>query len=422
MNAKKIMIVEDETIIAMEIEDRLNKLGYEVPLVTTTGEDAVINALELQPDLILMDIMLRGKMDGVEAAAKIGKKSDIPVIFLTANTDAKTIERAKVTQPYGYLIKPFEEQELKTSIEISIYKNRMERKIRESERWLSATLTNIGEGLIGTDSKGLIKFLNPMAEELTGWKTAEAVGKSLDDVLRTEMVSEDSSVTSPGIQEKKNNTILVSKNKSRIPIEKRTTLIIDDADKISGTITIFRDVSSWKKAEEMLEHLATHDPLTSLPNRALLNAYLSKALARANRNQYFVAILFLDIDNFKHINDQHGHEVGDMLLSEFSYRVNDIMREGDFFARLAGDEFIIVLEDFSENDAVVSVAQKVTKLLNQPFTIKDMELSITSSIGISIYPKDGVDPVSLLRTSDEAMYRVKNSGKNNYTFYSDEAP
>lgn len=185
----KILVVEDERITAEDIKDGLISLGYKVPAVVYSGEDAVKKAEELKPDLILMDIKLEGEMDGIEAAEEIKKHYDIPVIYLTAYSDEGTVERAKKTEPEGYVLKghsgfihkPFEESELHSVIEITLYRHKME---KSHDQWISALLESINEALIATDNNGIIKFMNNMAEDITGWKQENAINRDLNEVFK----------------------------------------------------------------------------------------------------------------------------------------------------------------------------------------------------------------------------------------------
>src|SRR5512140_293969 len=178
-----ILVVEDENIVAKDIMTRLKNLGYGVVGSAASGEDALRLALDTRPDLVLMDIMLKGDMDGIEAAHHILDRLDIPVVYLTAYADEKTLQRAKVTEAFGYLLKPFEERELRITIEMALFKHQMERKVRESEGWLSAVLRSIGDAVIATDMLGTIRFMNSVAESLTGWTQTAAAGRPLADVF-----------------------------------------------------------------------------------------------------------------------------------------------------------------------------------------------------------------------------------------------
>lgn len=169
MESAQVMLVEDESLVALSLEKKLIGLGYVVPAVASSGEEAIQKAMECRPDIILMDIRLKGEMDGVTAARQIREELDLPIVYLTAYSDSTTIERAKATEPFGYLIKPFDERELFTTVEMALYKHAVEKRLKASEKLLSVTLKSIGDGVIATDPCGRVTFVNPVAQKLTGW-------------------------------------------------------------------------------------------------------------------------------------------------------------------------------------------------------------------------------------------------------------
>jgi len=179
----RILVVEDEGIISEDIQDTLKRLGYDVCAIASSGEQAISKAQKTHPDLVLMDIVLEGDMDGIEATREIRARFNIPVIYLSAYSDDSTVQRAKITEPNGYILKPFEERDLRTTIEMALYKHKMERRLKESEQWLNTTLKSIGDGVITTDTYGVITFMNPVAERMTGWRYEEALGKDLGEVF-----------------------------------------------------------------------------------------------------------------------------------------------------------------------------------------------------------------------------------------------
>jgi two-component system, cell cycle sensor histidine kinase and response regulator CckA len=257
MTRPQILIVEDDSIIAMELEDRLQSLGYGVCAATPSGKDAVEKAGDMWPDLILMDIWLDGLMDGVEAAAEIRARFDIPVVYLTAYADKDTLQRAKVTEPYGYIIKPFEERELQTAIEIALYKHRMERKLKESELWLTATLRSISDAIIATGPTGMVVFMNPTAETLTGWKSADALDRGVAQVFRTIDEVRRTVLEDPVARSLRESftvvladRLLVTQNGKEIPIDGSTALIRNEKGAVAGVVLVFRDVSERKRQEE----------------------------------------------------------------------------------------------------------------------------------------------------------------------------
>ena len=253
---KQILIVEDEIIIAEGLQRKLKAMGYAVPVTVSSGEEAVKKVKENNPDLVLMDIVIYGKMDGIETAAQI-HSLDIPVVYLTAYADEKTLERAKITEPFGYLIKPFKERELQITIEIALYKHEMEKKLKESEKnlreknqWLVAVIESIGDAVIATDPEGKIRLMNPIAEALTGWKQKDAVGKPLADVFNIISEETNTKIDDPvrkAINENvfyglADHTILISKDGMKIPVDIIGSTIRMDGDSIIGIVLIFCDI------------------------------------------------------------------------------------------------------------------------------------------------------------------------------------
>lgn len=178
INSPRILIVEDQSIVALDIQNRLKSLKYSVVGIASSGAGAIKKAEELKPDLILMDIMLKGDMDGINAANEIRKRIDIPIIYLTAYADNDTLQRAKITRPFGYLLKPFEEKELYTTIEMSLYRHKMEREIKENELWFESILSDLNLPILLTDINGKISFANNEIQSLIGFKNFEQIGRA----------------------------------------------------------------------------------------------------------------------------------------------------------------------------------------------------------------------------------------------------
>jgi PAS domain S-box-containing protein/putative nucleotidyltransferase with HDIG domain len=260
MNKTKILVVEDESIVARDIRNMLLGLGYEVTGIVSGAKVAIQKAQEARPDLVLMDVMLQGEVTGVEAAEHIYTRFSIPVVYLTAYADPSTVQRAKKTEPFGYIIKPFEERELQTTIEIALYKYKMQMQLKERERWLSTILKSIGDGVIATNQDGLITFMNPLAELLTGWKQAEALNQPLREVfqvitekagkIQNNPVKNTHLGANPGVS---NGNYLLSKKGKKTPIDTRLEPIKADGGKISGTVLAFTDITPKKRAEDELK-------------------------------------------------------------------------------------------------------------------------------------------------------------------------
>ena len=261
MEKTTILIVEDENIVALDIRNRLKKLGYSVAGRAVTGKQAVDQAVNIHPDLVLMDIRLKGEMDGVTAAAHIRSQIDIPVVYLTAYSDDVTLQRAKVTEPYGYIIKPFEDRDLHSAISMALYRHKAERELKESRQWLATTLKSIGDAVIATDNQGRIKYMNPVAEDLTGWTQIEAVGKDSREIFNIINASTRHTTPSPVYQaleqnrivQLEDNTLLISKAGQEIPVDDSAAPIIDDNGEVYGAVLVFRDITDRKIAEEKLK-------------------------------------------------------------------------------------------------------------------------------------------------------------------------
>ncbi|MDZ8186164.1 MAG: response regulator [Nostoc sp. ChiSLP02] len=271
MTSAKILVVEDEAIVAKDLQYRLNKFGYTVPIIASSGEEAINKAVEISPDLVLMDIKLKGKMDGIEAAQEISKRLDIPVIYLTAYADDNTLERAKITEPFGYLLKPFKEKELKTNIEIALIKHRLEKQLKANKKWLDALLKSISDGVIASDLQQLVTFMNPVAENLTGWKQEEACGRNSSEVFNIADAETHTPLENPitkviqdgNIVHLPIDTILIAKDGATIPINDSAAPIKDEKDRITGAVVIFRDITEQKQAIEARKKQIEQEQLVS---------------------------------------------------------------------------------------------------------------------------------------------------------------
>lgn len=230
----RILVVEDEVIVADDIRRSLQNMGYDVTSIASSGEIAIKQVEENTPDLVLMDIMLQGKMDGIEAASQIKSRFGIPVVYLTAYSDETIMERAKITEPFGYLVKPFRDREVQINIEIALYKNKIERELKESREWFCVTLKSISDAVIATDPKGCVLFMNPAAQSMTGWALEDVQGKPLKEVFN--IISEKTGDNA--IQ-----TILIDKSKKKIEIQDSSNVIKDDRGNIIGIIIVFRKIT-----------------------------------------------------------------------------------------------------------------------------------------------------------------------------------
>ncbi len=263
MNKPRILVVEDEGIIAKDIQVTLEAMGYEVPATATTADEAFEKAAELMPDLVLMDIVLPGGTDGVTAAERMRGKLNIPVIYLTAHSDSATFQKAKLTEPYGYIVKPVVERELRIGIEMAMHRHRMDQHRAELERWFASTLGCIGEAVIAADRQGHVRFMNTQAEELTGWSLADATGRHIEEVIilsdekeATRSVGLFSETLQKGLLVQwASNAWLYPRRGPSMPVDYTAARIRQDDGVVAGVVVIFRDITSRRQLEDERERL-----------------------------------------------------------------------------------------------------------------------------------------------------------------------
>lgn len=297
--------------------------------------------------------------------------------------------------------------------------------MQEKEKAL-ITLQSIGDAVITTDADMLIEYLNPIAENLTGWTTAEAKGLHMDEVFKifNEITREPAvnpisdCLAKNVIVEMENHTILIRRtDKEEFHIEDSAAPIRRPDGSIMGAVMVFHDVTDRKVAQNHLRHIAFHDDLTALPNRALFQRKLELAMHDAQLHFRHVGVLFMDLDRFKLINDSLGHGIGDELLIHVAKRLESCVRDGDTVSRMGGDEFTAVLKDLKSPENAEIVAQKIIRAFTEPFNVQGHELHVTTSIGITIYPRDGENIEMLLKNADTAMYHAKSKGRNTFQYY-----
>ena len=554
MDPASILVVEDESIVALDIAQYLESMGYRVAATAASGEEAIERARELHPSLILMDMVLQGEMDGVQTAKSIGRSLHIPIVFLTAYNDADTVRRVAEVAPYGYLTKPFQARDLHAAIEVALYKSQAELRLRESEQWFSSTLRCVDDAIIATDPKAQIRFLNPVAEKLTGWSLDEAVGKPISEILTLLSGQGGGQIDNPAARALLEDKVIgldhglmaVARDGSRMPVDHSTAPIRGEDKQMLGAVTVLRDIRErmahekrlreseerfrnafdfapagmllvaidgrilrvneefcnllgyaaaellerhhadfshlpdqvaeraglyqlltdslpavrvekryvhqdgrliWttasitvlkesgepvcylytihdmterKNAEAELSKLAYYDQLTGLANRMRLRDELESLMASARRHRHKLAVVFIDLDRFKQINDSLGHEAGDELLRVVAQRLRNALRETDSVARLGGDEFVLAIPEIDTIVDVSKVTEKIRLSVARPVILIGQEVVVSPSMGVAIFPDDGVDVPTLLRNADSALYAAKGEGRNCVQFFKPE--
>lgn len=287
------------------------------------------------------------------------------------------------------------------------------------------TLDAIGDGVLVVDIDGRVIYLNKVAEVLTGWASEEALGRKVEDVFyvingetRHRAISPSQRAISEGrIVELALGSVLIRRDGTDMAIEDSAAPIRNHEDQIAAAVVVFHDARQSGSVMQEMNHLAQHDFLTGLPNRHLMAERLTHAIGMAKRRQKQMALLFLDLDDFKRINDTLGHAVGDQLLKELASDIVNCVRFTDTVSRHGGDEFVILLTEIEEKQDAAQIAEKVLDKFAQPHKINGHTLTVSPSIGISVYPENGDDAKTLLHNSDAAMYLAKEGGRNNYRFY-----
>jgi diguanylate cyclase (GGDEF)-like protein/PAS domain S-box-containing protein len=549
-----ILVVEDESALALDLELLLNRMNYEVCGVADNGRDAIARAWKQRPNLVLMDTGIKGDIDGMEAVSQISGTLHIPVIFITPGSDDQTVERAAASASYGYLTKPFDARQLHAAIEVALYKAALERQLRESEQWFAATLRCVGDAVVATDVQGSVQFMNPSAEELVGRRLDEVLGHDVSEVLTLLDPHTGFPLESPSRRALAESSVigiefgstLIARGGERVPIDDSAAPIRDQEGKPLGVVIVFRDVRArlaaedklkqseerfrsafdfapvgmalisldnrflqvnaairallgrsegelvgadqalfslgtdlanegsllyqlisgqstsvqfekryrnkrgqsiyslvsvsllrqkaeplcylWqvhdlterKNAEFRLAHLAHFDPLTGLANRAWLGEEVARQIILARRHQTRFAVVILDLDHFKQVNDSLGHDAGDEMLQLIATKLRGSVRETDSVARLGGDEFVMLLPEIHTADDVLVVTGKVQAECAKPAAISGHEISVGISLGVSLFPDDATDFRTLLRYADSALYQAKADGRDNLQFYRPE--
>jgi hypothetical protein len=271
----KVLVVEDEIIVARTIASQLTQLGYTVVGTASSGAAAIDKALSSQPDLVLMDVVLKGEMDGITAASQICSQRDIPIVFLTAYADEDTLQRAKNTLPLGYIVKPFSPGELRVAVELALFKHQVEQELRSNRAYLATLLRSMNDAVIATDDQGLVTFMNPAAEALTGWREAEAFGKEAVEVLRLVNEVTDLPAEHPVVQVLNTHevaflgefTALVNRNGDRVPIGDSASPLKRQLDGIGGVVVVFWDMSAYRRNELLQKALEKEQELHHLKSQ-----------------------------------------------------------------------------------------------------------------------------------------------------------
>jgi len=435
--AQNILLIEDDASDAGVVREALinssdgpfkvvwvRRCSEGLERLTREGEQGADSITAVLVDLFLPD------SHGIETFDRLFLAAPrIPILVLSASEHEDIARLAVRRGAQDYLLKArLDSYLLPRALDRMVERAATAEALFDEKERAEVTLNSIGDAVLSTDVGGRVTYLNVVAERMTGWSRKEAAGHSFEEVFRIVDAATREAVENPmalAIRADKTvdltpNCLLIRRDGAEAAIEDSVAPIHDRRGQVTGAVMVFRDVSIARALSLRISYLAQHDALTDLPNRLLFNDRLTQAMAMAHRHRRKLAVLFLDGDRFKNINDSLGHVIGDRVLQSVAQRLLDCVRRSDTVSRQGGDEFMVLLSEVTNpEDAAVS-AEKILLAMSAPHHIGQRDVHLTMSIGIATHPDDGKDAETLVRNADFAMYHAKNSGRNNYQFFKPE--
>jgi diguanylate cyclase (GGDEF)-like protein/PAS domain S-box-containing protein len=399
----------------------LRSLGQGLQRLHTGGVDLIL------AELYLPDSQGMTTLERLNAAAP-----HTPVMTLCAPGQQALAQRAAAHGSHGYLMREHYDSYLAAQSLRNLVRpepgGQGEPPGCKQQARAGIMLDSIGDAVLGTDLDGKVEYLNVAAQSLTGWSRDEAHGVPIGEVMHIVDGATQELARNPAERVLElgaavgmtTGSILIRRDGSTVPIEDNAAPIRDDRGRIDGAVVVFHDMSAALAGADEMKRQAQHDFLTGLPNRILLNDRIAQAIAQAARNGTHLAVLFLDLDNFKQVNDTLGHALGDQLLQSVARRLSSCVRDGDTVSRQGGDEFVLLLAGDQTAEHAALSAQRILSAMALPHRIDGHELHVTCSVGISVYPLDACHAETLIQNADKAMYHAKQNGCNNYQFFRDD--
>jgi diguanylate cyclase (GGDEF)-like protein/PAS domain S-box-containing protein len=424
----KILLIENDPVVAEAIRATLAAPGggsFDVEWVRQLSE-ALERLGKKGIAAILLELSLPDSQ-GIETFDKLfAATPDVPILILGGNTDQALAQRAVAHGAQDYLLPDhLDSYSLTRALRNAIERKAVEDALYVEKERAVVTLNSIGDAVLCTDISGNITYLNLVAETMTGWGRQEATGHPLAEVFRiidgsTRMPARDPMEMAVELNRTVGltvNCVLIRRDGFESAIEDSAAPIHDRAGRVIGAVIVFHDVSAARAMSLQMTYSAQHDLVTDLPNRLLLNDRISQSIALARRRNRPIAVIFLDLDRFKYVNDSLGHAIGDKLLQSVSKRLLAGVRGSDTVSRQGGDEFVILLSEITYPEDAATSARKILRSLGAPHSVGGQDLHIDGSIGISVYPEDGGNAETLIKNADTAMYHAKEKGRNNFQFF-----
>lgn len=414
----RVLVVEDDPITRVQMQRMLSRIASEVRLAAD-GAEGLALWREWQPDLVVTDVMMP-VMNGLDMSRTIkSEEPETQIIVVSSSSEVAHLRQALDIGIDRYVSKPVDERLLRDAIGKCLRDLHRLHELRMARLVFEAA----GEGVMVTDANAAIVAVNPAFSEISGYRADEALGRTPGflssghhgpDFYRQMWES------LRGLGRWSGEIINRRKGGDIYPEWLSIVAVMEPGKHVTRYIGLFSDITERKREEDRIRRLAHYDVLTGLPNRILFGEHMQRALARLHRRGGRMALLYLDLDRFKPVNDQYGHAFGDKVLSEASRRMALCMRESDTISRRGGDEFVATLESPDAKDSAARVSHTLIETVSKPYLIDGHLISIGASIGVAIYPDDGHDPESLLAAADSALYGAKQDGRGVFRFFRNE--
>jgi diguanylate cyclase (GGDEF)-like protein/PAS domain S-box-containing protein len=423
-NKPVILVVDDDKLMRNVLQDSLKSAGFEVSSVED-GDSAIHSISAAKPDMVLLDMIMPGK-DGCETCREIRTLPGgeyLPVLMITGMDSADSIHRAFEAGATDFITKPVNAELLAHRVRYMLRASQNVCKLADSQarlEMLKVAVDSLPIGITFSDVKGIIIYSNPAEARMHGYEVDELVGKEARKFSTSNRCRPLAAKQLKELGVWRRESVNVRKSGEEFPALLTSISVCDNDKSYLGIITTCEDISDRKVAEEKIRQLAYYDTLTGLPNRGMFLERLHHTLTQAQRDHDKVNLVFLDLDNFKDVNDTQGHDVGDRLLRMVADRLTACMRDSDVLARLGGDEFVVVCPSVATQESVAAVVQRIQSIFIDPFEVEGRQIYSSASIGIAVYPDDSLDASTLFRCADTAMYQAKNEGRAQFRFFSPE--